>query len=251
MIYDSPLVDIAISFVININPEINQENLNSIRKYFESYINKKITYEEASSFLKQFINKTIPMERLKSIMESEFQPVPLYKETDKCTSFLLRKKTRTWSSKEDDRLLFAIHKYGLDNWCKVSEFVGNGRTRSMCSQRWIRVLDPKISKNHWTKEEEKRLIQLVSLYGEKSWMKIANKLGNRSDVQCRYRYNQIVKMRNIQKQIKVPIFVNKLYPNSVSNNKTQNNYPQNSKYKFEDHVDFWKSESLFELSWIN
>lgn len=251
MIYDSPLVDIAINFVMNINPEIKKENLNSIRKYFESYINKKISFEEASSFLKQFITKTIPMERLRSIMESEFQPIPSYKEIEKCPTFLLRKKTRTWSSKEDDRLLFAIHKYGLDNWCKVSEFVGNGRTRSMCSQRWIRVLDPKISKNHWTREEEKKLIQLVSLYGEKSWMKIANKLGNRSDVQCRYRYNQIIKMRNLQKQMEIPIPINKGNTKCVNNITQQNNFVPNTNIKFEEHVDFWKSDSLFELNWIN
>lgn len=102
-----------------------------------------------------------------------------------------RRKSHCWTPSEDERLLAGVHRYGIDNWSSVALFVGNSRTRSQCSQRWSRGIDPRLSKNLWTHEEETMLIQLVTVYGNKSWTQIANKLGNRSDVQCRYHYKQI------------------------------------------------------------
>jgi hypothetical protein len=41
-------------------------------------------------------------------------------------------------------------------------------------------------------EEEKKLEDLVRQFGEKSWAKVAAILGNRSDVQCRYHFRQMM-----------------------------------------------------------
>jgi hypothetical protein len=90
------------------------------------------------------------------------------------------------------RLLSGVLHFGLDNWQQVALFVGNGRSRSQCSQRWSRVISPRISKKKWTPEEDQQLRDLVDEFGEKSWTKIASILGNRSDVQCRYHYRQLV-----------------------------------------------------------
>jgi len=106
------------------------------------------------------------------------------------------KKCRMWNSEEDILLLAAIHKYGLGDWKSISIFVGGGRSRSQCSQRWGRALDPHITKVPWDAEEEQRLIELVAEHGEHSWASVAKKLGTRSDVQCRYRYYQIIKRKN-------------------------------------------------------
>ena len=102
-----------------------------------------------------------------------------------------RKKTRSWTEYEDQRLLAGIHKFGTDNWVSVASFVGNGRTRAQCSQRWTRGLDPRISKDKWSLEDEESLMRLVIQYGTKSWTRIAQEIGNRSDVQCRYHYKQM------------------------------------------------------------
>ena len=85
-----------------------------------------------------------------------------------------------------------VHLCG-ENWNDVAEFVGGGRTRSQCSQRWYRVIDPRITKEHWTPEEEKKLLDLVQKYGEKSWIKVAAEMVGRSDVQCRYKYRKMQK----------------------------------------------------------
>jgi hypothetical protein len=100
---------------------------------------------------------------------------------------------RPWTAYEDQRLLAGIHRFGLEEWEVVSRFVGNGRTKAQCSQRWSRGLDPKICKRTWSRDDDDRLIGLVALYGEKSWTRVASELGNRCDVQCRYRYKQLQK----------------------------------------------------------
>jgi hypothetical protein len=94
---------------------------------------------------------------------------------------------------EDQRLLAGITRFGPDNWAPVAAFVGNGRTRSQCAQRWNRGINPSISKEPWTVGEEEELKRLVKLNSESSWHKIAGELGNRSDVQCRYHYIQMQK----------------------------------------------------------
>ncbi|OHS95839.1 Myb-like DNA-binding domain containing protein [Tritrichomonas foetus] len=100
---------------------------------------------------------------------------------------------RTWSPREDNRLLYAINKYGLNDWNKVALFVGNNRTKAQCSQRWFRGLDPNLIKGPWTHEEDNELLRLVALYGEKSWLKISSQIVKRSDAQCRYHYQQLKK----------------------------------------------------------
>ena len=67
-----------------------------------------------------------------------------------------------------------------------------------CSQRWRRSLNPSISRNNWTAEEEMDLIILVMQYGTQSWPQIAKKLGKRSDVQCRYHYILMSKQSRVQ-----------------------------------------------------
>jgi hypothetical protein len=99
-----------------------------------------------------------------------------------------RQRAAAWSADEDDRLLAGIYHYGLTDWLRVAQFVGGGRSRAQCGQRWLRCLDPSKKKDKWLPEEDQKLISLVELYGNRSWAKIARELGTRTDVQCRYRY---------------------------------------------------------------
>jgi hypothetical protein len=101
-----------------------------------------------------------------------------------------RQRARIWTESEDQRLIAGLHRYGLDNWPAIAEFVGNGRTRSQCAQRWNRGLNPDLCKGPWTGADEDKLESLVARYGEKSWKKVSSHFGNRSDVQCRYHYQQ-------------------------------------------------------------
>lgn len=104
-----------------------------------------------------------------------------------------RKKNQSWSQEEDEKLAEAVEKYGAENWILVAQYVGGGRTRSQCSQRWLRVINPKLRKWSWTEEEDALLLKAVQEVGSTNWAKVAAIVVHRCDVQCRYRYQQLMK----------------------------------------------------------
>lgn len=174
-------------------PEVkeNEELCTKVKIVIGEFLEKQITYEKAAEEIFNLVGTTDPIESLNKILQTDSTPLP-YPESYKKTG-LKRHKTRSWEAYEDQRLIAGIYKCGIENWTSISKFVGNGRTRSQCSQRWYRCLNPSISKSQWTKEEEEKLIDLVKKSSGKSWNKIAFKLGNRSDVQCRYKYKQLLR----------------------------------------------------------
>lgn len=109
------------------------------------------------------------------------------------TSSFMR-KARQWTLEEDQRLMNAINANGTENWPLIASLVGD-RTIAQCTQRWNRVLNPKISKANQSREEEQKLINAVQKYGN-AWTIIASEMGNRSDVQCRFRYKFLLKKAN-------------------------------------------------------
>lgn len=215
-----------------------------------AYLSGQNTYEQSKQTFLSIIGRTEPLDRLKEIVDMAEEPssepgssssppstfiqsnAPHYSSSDtdadnsnkddppyvppggESSSNGTRKKTRSWSPQEDTKLLAGIYKYGVDNWTTISSFIGNGRTRAQCCQRWTRGLNPRVSKNLWSYEEDLRLVQLVFLYGDKSWTKIASMMGNRSDVQCRYHYRQV--MRDMPPLLKNPFN----FPHSSNLDKT-------------------------------
>ena len=166
----------------------NCTSMNAVSSAIEQYLQDAISLEELRRIVKSTAGLTHPIDELEKIMKIGPEPLPIDD-----TAPNARKKNRQWSTHEDHRLLAGILRNGMANWTAISKFIGNGRTRSQCSQRWHRGLDPRICKDQWTREEEVKLVALVRQYGDASWTNIASKMGNRSDVQCRYRYRQIMR----------------------------------------------------------
>ena len=108
-----------------------------------------------------------------------------------------RARNRGWSQEEDARLRQGVQLFGAGSWSVIASYVGNGRTRAQCSQRWFRGINPAISRVKWTEEEMEKLLALVAKYGSNQWVKVAAEMENRCDVQCRYKYAQI--QRNLAK----------------------------------------------------
>lgn len=102
-----------------------------------------------------------------------------------------RMKKRSWSSGEDQTLLVLVIRCGENNWPYIAGIMD--RTKAECSQRWSRVLNPRISKTAWTAVEDAKLMGLVGQHGDKAWSIIASGMGNRTDVQCRYHYKFLQK----------------------------------------------------------
>ena len=62
-----------------------------------------------------------------------------------------RKRPNAWSHEEDIKLVEAVNMYGVKSWSMVAWYVGGGRSKSQCSQRWTRGLDPRLKKESWSK----------------------------------------------------------------------------------------------------
>lgn len=175
-------------------------------RVIHDFVRGTVSFAQAHATFTAIAGTTEPIDRLNEIFSVPETPIPYTEGEDESTTGATRRKMRIWSNYEDNRLLAAIYRYGPDNWAPISKFVGNGRTRAQCAQRWMRGLNPRISKDTWGPNEDVRLMQLVEQYGEKAWTKIAGSMGNRSDVQCRYHYMQLTKdMSNLMKGKPMPV----------------------------------------------
>ena len=177
-----------------------------ITKYSEQKISQDEARAQISPLLKKpewfavidpIVTNQLPSTML-GIPVAAAHPDPLKGDLNKT---MTRNKSRRWTTEEDHLLTTAIQEHGTTNWPAVAAYVGNGRTRAQCSQRWNRVLNPAINKNNWTKEEEDKLMQCVAQFGNKAWTRVAQQLGGRCDVQCRFKYNYIMKKNPQQADI--------------------------------------------------
>ena len=157
----------------------------------KDFIQRKIPYETARDKFAQVVGNTSPVDKIRDVLTMQDAPILPSEQDDGDDKN--RRKMQKWSTYEDNRLLAAIYRYGIDNWALISKFVGNGRSRAQCAQRWTRCLNPRICKETWDPREDALLVQLVQRFGDHSWTKVAEMMKNRSDVQCRYRYSQLTK----------------------------------------------------------
>lgn len=199
---ETQLVELALSWLVKSNNGLDEEREELCRETIRSFLKNPDTLNISLKALKGISDAGMVLRKLHDIVVLIDTP-----SLPDCPVVVMenRKKTRPWSQEEDYRMMAAIYKYGISDWAVISTFVGNGRTRSQCSQRWVRGLDPKINKCPWSKEDDERLLACVQSCGEKAWTRISQKLGNRSDVQCRYRYNQIMREK-VELQMPVPTF---------------------------------------------
>lgn len=185
------LIDLGVSYVEVYTPSLAPNELCAIRQAFDDYIRGRCDYEQCRLTFLRTVGRDDALARIRDIVNLPSDPIP-FTEDARDEKLSVRKRTRTWTAQEDERLLGGVARFGLDNWQMVAAFLGNGRNRAQCSQRWTRGLDPRISKKSWSSEEDERLLQCVQQFGDKAWTKIAGALGNRSDVQCRYHFRQLV-----------------------------------------------------------
>lgn len=99
-----------------------------------------------------------------------------------------------WAKDEDEKLRnlvtgFLNQGYEEDDiWPQIAAHMP-GRDEHQCGNRWKTMLSPELIKGPWTKEEDEKIIELVSKYGAKQWSKIAEHLKGRIGKQCRERWH--------------------------------------------------------------
>ncbi|XP_071020942.1 v-myb avian myeloblastosis viral oncogene homolog-like 2a isoform X2 [Oncorhynchus clarkii lewisi] len=93
-----------------------------------------------------------------------------------------------WTHEEDENLKILVHNFGNSDWTTIASFLP-GRTEYQCMHRYMKALDPDLIKGTWTKEEDDKVIELVSKYGTKQWAMVARHLKGRQGKQCRERWH--------------------------------------------------------------
>jgi hypothetical protein len=91
-----------------------------------------------------------------------------------------------WSSEEEEVLQAIVEQRGPANWNLIAMMMV-GRTGKQCRERWLTKLSPANSSDAWTPEEDARLIQLQSEYGNQ-WSKFKEHLPQRSTLSIKNRW---------------------------------------------------------------
>jgi len=99
-----------------------------------------------------------------------------------------------WSNEDDEMLAKAVLRHGVDDWKQIANYL-DGKDTGACFQRWFKYVNPSITKGKWTMLEDIKLALYLEFYGKGKWSIIAKKFINRTDVQIRERWCNILDPR--------------------------------------------------------
>jgi hypothetical protein len=98
-----------------------------------------------------------------------------------------RKLKTTWTAEEDDLLRSLVSTTQPNSWSAIAKYFPT-KTAPQISGRWEKVLNPRLVKGGWTREEDEVIGQFVKENGTKAWAKLALLLNGRTGKQCRERF---------------------------------------------------------------
>ncbi|KAF3324817.1 transcription factor MYB39-like protein [Carex littledalei] len=103
-------------------------------------------------------------------------------------------KKGPWTPEEDKLLVDYIQKNGHGSWRRLPKLAGLNRCGKSCRLRWTNYLRPDIKRGRFTEEEEKLIIHLHSVLGNK-WSSIATRLPGRTDNEIKNYWNTHLRKR--------------------------------------------------------
>ncbi|KAL5149961.1 Myb-related protein 306 [Glycine soja] len=103
-------------------------------------------------------------------------------------------KKGPWTPEEDIILVSYIQEHGPSNWKAVPANTGLSRCSKSCRLRWTNYLRPGIKRGNFTDQEEKMIIHLQALLGNR-WAAIAAYLPQRTDNDIKNYWNTYLKKK--------------------------------------------------------
>ncbi|XP_021911703.1 myb-related protein 306-like [Carica papaya] len=103
-------------------------------------------------------------------------------------------KKGPWTPEEDIILVSYIQQHGPGNWRAVPTNTGLLRCSKSCRLRWTNYLRPGIKRGNFTEQEEKMIIHLQALLGNR-WAAIASYLPQRTDNDIKNYWNTHLKKK--------------------------------------------------------
>ncbi|KAI6675679.1 hypothetical protein NL676_003585 [Syzygium grande] len=103
-------------------------------------------------------------------------------------------KKGPWTPEEDIMLVTYIQEHGPGNWRSVPTNTGLLRCSKSCRLRWTNYLRPGIKRGSFTDQEEKMIIHLQALLGNR-WAAIASYLPQRTDNDIKNYWNTHLKKK--------------------------------------------------------
>ncbi|KAJ8569949.1 hypothetical protein K7X08_006526 [Anisodus acutangulus] len=103
-------------------------------------------------------------------------------------------KKGPWTPEEDQKLLSCIEEHGCGSWRALPAKAGLHRCGKSCRLRWINYLRPDIKRGKFSLQEERTIIQLHALLGNR-WSTIAAYLPSRTDNEIKNYWNSRLKKR--------------------------------------------------------
>nr|CAD1825215.1 unnamed protein product [Ananas comosus var. bracteatus] len=107
-------------------------------------------------------------------------------------------KKGPWTPEEDLMLVSYIQEHGPGNWRAVPTNTGLMRCSKSCRLRWTNYLRPGIRRGNFTDQEEKLIIHLQALLGNR-WAAIASYLPERTDNDIKNYWNTHLKKKLMKK----------------------------------------------------